>query len=262
LRSAGAAAALLCFGFVASAVAHASDTDSAAQVLAEARSQPGAKPVRRVVELLKTGQADAITDAALELLAERVSNPAAAAEAREVLELYTRHRRAAARVRAYAALGRSADKSAEAVLTRGLGDASPEVRAACAGALADRHATGSLDALFRALERGVPEAGRAIGRIGDATSVERFERWFGKAPLTAMLEGYEAYLRRPDLGDDVKLSILGKLEEVGSDRVRELVFELAKPGVVPAGPRLSKELARLRRRAEKQAAQAKPGAQP
>ncbi|MCG8558096.1 MAG: HEAT repeat domain-containing protein [Proteobacteria bacterium] len=183
------------------------------------------EPVRVLDAFVREGQSDELTDHVLDALG-RIGR----VEAIPVLSLFAQHRRTAARRRAYAALGRIRQGRVRQgraryggvvpLLLQGLRDSDPGVRTAAALALAERDASGHVGTLFVALERGVFAASKAIGRLGDAASVERFTRYTGRIPLRAVLAGYEQYLARSDLDDQAKLSIVAALRELATPTAR------------------------------------------
>lgn len=180
--------------------------------------------VAPLAELLRSGQPDAITDRALEAL-RGLADPTSI----DVLTEFTRHRRAGARRRAYQALAAIQDRRVPALLEQGLRDSDRGVRGAVALALGSIGSRGSVDVLFRAFDRGVVEAAVAIGKLGDGATVERFSQHLGQQPLSVMLSGYEQYLRRTDIDEDVKVQIVNRLGEVSGRTVREFLSqELAR----------------------------------
>ncbi len=181
-------------------------------------------------DFVHLGQPDALTDRVLERLVE-APFPAAL----PLLAELTRHRRAGVRRMAYSALARlEARKRAprvdaaavDAMLAEGLRDSDAGVRGRCARALGERGAVAQLDTLFRALERGVPEAGAAIGRIGDSAALARFHTHVGTRPIDVMLAGYEQFLARAELGEADKLDIVARLGEVASPTVKHFLGRL------------------------------------
>ncbi|AKF06872.1 HEAT repeat domain-containing protein [Sandaracinus amylolyticus] len=182
--------------------------------------------VAPLADLLRSGQPDAITDRALEAL-RGLEDPTSL----DVLTEFTRHRRVGARRRAYQAIAAIEDRRVTTLLEQGLRDSDRSVRAAVALALGNIGSRGSVDVLFRAFDRGVVEAAVAIGKLGDGRSVERFSQHLGQQPLSVMLSGYEQFLRRTDIDEDVKVQIVNRLGEVSGRTVREfLAQELTRLG--------------------------------
>lgn len=177
-----------------------------------------AQCVPPLVELLRSGQPDAVTDRALDAL--RAIHHASAIE---VLTEFTHHRRAGARRRAYRALAAIDDRRVSALIEAGLRDSDREVRSGCALALGEMRSRGSLDLLFRAFDRGVIEAATSIGQLGAAGTVERFDGYLGRVPLSVMLSGYDQFLRRSDIDEETKVGIVMRLGEVSGRQVREFL---------------------------------------
>lgn len=173
-----------------------------------------------IAALLRRGQSDAITDRALEAL-----RGLRAASALDVLTEFTHHRRVGARRRAYQAIAVVQDRRVPALLEQGLRDSERGIREACALALGDIGARGSLELLFHAFDRGVIGAAVAIGKLGDGAAIERFNTHLGHAPLSVMLSGYEQFLRRTDVTEDLRIEIVGLLTEHPSRAVRELLLQ-------------------------------------
>jgi HEAT repeat protein len=171
-----------------------------------------------LVELLRSGQPDAVTDRALDAL-----RTIRHASSLEILSEFTHHRRASARRRAYRALAVIEDRRVPALLEAGLRDSDREVRSNCALALGTIGSRGSLELLFRAFDRGVIEAATAIGQLGDEASIGRFDGYLGRVPLSVMLAGYEQYLRRSELGEEARIGIVTRLGEVSGRQVREFL---------------------------------------
>jgi HEAT repeat protein len=183
------------------------------------------RTARTISEFLNAGQTDVVTDHALDCLARLGSR-----EAREVLTTFTKHRRPEARMRAYTALAKLKDARDVNLLAEGLRDSAPEVRENAARLLGEAHARDATETLLRALSAGVRSAAGALGKVGDAGSVDRFGAALGHLPLAIMLEGYGNYLERPDLPDPVKLHIIASLEEVSGAVVKDfLIAQLQKP---------------------------------
>ena len=186
-----------------------------------------------IAELLRSGQSDAITDRGLEAL-RGLANP----RALDVLVEFSRHRRPAARRRAYQAIAAIQDPRVATLLEQGLRDSDRAVRGNCASSLGALGAQRSVEVLFRAFDRGVVEAAAALGKLGDSASVGRFSAHLGQQPLSVMLSGYEQYLRRSDIDEATKVQIVTRLGEVSGRAVREFLAQyLAQFPQTAASPR-------------------------
>jgi hypothetical protein len=175
---------------------------------------------RAVAELLRAGQPDVVADHALDALIRLKSR-----EARGVLSTFARHRRAAARLRAYTGLASLKDARDLPLLVGGLRDSDAGVRGNVAGLLGQLHAASAVPDLQRALELGVHQAAPAIGTLGSVASLEGYGKLLGRLPLTVMLEGYAAYLDRPDIAEDAKLGIVAALENVSGAAVKAFLTQ-------------------------------------
>lgn len=228
------------------------------QRLAETRS---AAATACLVQALLAGQADAVTDRILDALGE-TTEPTAL----DALVRFTRHRRAQARGHAYAALARARGAAAAAWLEHGLRDSDAGVRALAARALGEHGGASALDSLLRALGRGEAEAAIAIGKLGDAASLQRFAAYLGKQPLDVMLAGYQRYLERSDLDRATKLHIVATLEDITGEPVRAFMQSLLAQPSIAADAQLSGalrgSLSRLRHAGKPAAAAAAPRAEP
>ncbi|MEO0326237.1 MAG: HEAT repeat domain-containing protein [Myxococcota bacterium] len=174
-----------------------------------------------IAAMLRRGQPDVVTDEAL-----RVLGLLGAPEAIEVLTEFTAHRRSDARRQAYEALGAIQDRRVPALVARGLSDGERGVRGAVAGILGEMGARArpEIDRLFLAFERGVVEAGPAIGKVGAEGTIERFHGFLGGSiPFAVMLSGYEAYLRRDDVSYEAKKGIVERLEELATVPARNFL---------------------------------------
>jgi hypothetical protein len=190
-------------------------------------------------ELLRSGQNDAITDAALEAL-QRLAMP----QAIDVLTEFTHHRRAGARRRAYAGIAAIRnDRRVPSLLEQGLRDSERSIREECAESLGRIGARGSLEMLFRAFERGVLGAGEAIGRLGTDADVARFNGFLGRMPISVMLGGYDQFLQRRDITDAVKLDIVNRLRDVSGRMVCQSLLTY-RDTLPPLGRQAPSELRR------------------
>jgi hypothetical protein len=197
------------------------------------------KNSRAVADLLRSGQPDVVTDHALDALARMKSR-----ESRAVLAAFCRHRRADARVRAYTALAGLRDSRDIPVITLGLRDSSAPVRSQVAVLLGQLQATQAVPDLLRALELGVHTAAAAIGKLGDAPSVQTYGQQLGRLPLPVMLEGYGQYLERPanEIAESVKLEIIAGLEQVSGATVKAFLNARVQTPHKNSTPRLQQAM--------------------
>jgi HEAT repeats len=228
--------------------AAADDTARLAALHRLGQTKP-AQAATAIEALLRDGQTDPVTDAAVEAL-----GLLAAPESRPLLEELCRHRRAAVRLQAYAALAklRGPGNAIDDAVALGLRDGSADVRALVTRLLADRGAFGTLDRLWRALERGVPEAATAIGRLGKEPDFTRLATHLGTVPLDAMLTAYLAVLCRPDVSTPAKLQAIAVLENTSGDAVHAFLVALEdrRDCVLDAKTRAVAHEAALRTRAK------------
>jgi HEAT repeat protein len=189
-----------------------------------------------LVELLRSGPSDRITDYIVEKLGI-IGRPEAIEELSNLLE----HRRAGVRRAAIHALAQIHDARVRPLIESGLHDSDPEVRGESATALGEIGARQSVDLLFRAFERSVPEAAESIGRLGEAnTAVSSEAAWdredprttrhhhtlamyLGHVPLSILLRGFERFLNRNDIPAATKEQIVVRLEQQASAQVRDFL---------------------------------------
>jgi hypothetical protein len=171
-----------------------------------------------LIAFFDEGQPDAVADYVLAALARARSEDSFALLARS-----TRHRRVSARLQAYASLATRSDARVAEILGSGLRDSSAQVRGLCARLLGELRALDQLELLFRALARGVPEAGAAIGLMAPGSDVPRFGEHLQKLPVQVMLDGYERFLLRDDVSEPIKLDIVARLGEVASPTVKQFL---------------------------------------
>ncbi len=155
----------------------------------------------------------------------------------ELFVMLTRHRRPSVRVRSVQALVALHSKDTEPALVNALGDAAPEVREAAAEGLGQLKATGSVEALFQAFDRGVTSAGRSIGKLVRDDQVQRLLDYIGRMPLTGLTPVFDATFAREDLSEATKLSMVAALAELGTAESRGYLEGL-KNKLPDAPPRL------------------------
>ncbi|MBX3270075.1 MAG: HEAT repeat domain-containing protein [Sandaracinaceae bacterium] len=194
--------------------------------------------VPHLATLLRSGRSDEVTDRALQAL-RGLAHPSAI----EVLGEFAHHRRPRARRLAYQALAAVSDRRVPALLEQGLSDSDRSVRAQCARSLGEIGATGSVETLFVAFDRGIVEAAISIGKLGNRASIPRFHEYLGRVPLSVMLSGYAELVRRNDIPDDAKIEIIGRLGEISGDMVR--VFLQRYLDTLPTGRTAERDRVRL-----------------
>lgn len=214
--------------------------------------------VSAIVELLRAGPVDRVTNYAVEKLGI-IGRPSAIEE----LSNLTRHRRTAVRRAAYNALAQIRDDRVRPLLEGGLHDSEAEVRAEAAESLGAIGARQSVGLLFRAFERGVPEAAESIGQLADPTVAVSTEAahdredprsttrrvtlsmWLGRAPLSVLLRGFERFLNRRDVPVNVKVLMITRLEQQASGQVRDFLqrWVAALPAAYRGPDRARAELA-------------------
>jgi hypothetical protein len=185
--------------------------------LAELADAGGVLPL---VELLKEGQKDKVTHAAIDALGA-ISSP----KAIPILVEYMRHRRPAVRIIAINAIAEIKDKQVSEALQNALKDSDPTVRKTAALALGRYGDQSAVDILFKAFDRNVVEAAIAIGQIGNMDDMERLSSYLGKSPLTILLPGFSEFLNRDDFSEKGKLKIIAKLKELAGPEVKQFLIK-------------------------------------
>jgi HEAT repeat protein len=138
------------------------------------------------------------------------------------------HRRAEIRVRAIEAIVALKPKGAELGLQHTLADLDPKVRASAATALGELRATGSVEQLFQALDRGTFEASAAIGYSLRTDHVPRLLSYLGTLPFHHLAPAFTQVMLRKDIAEKDKLSVVSRLQEVGTREIKEYFGELVR----------------------------------
>jgi hypothetical protein len=194
---------------------HSGDAGRVAAALDALGAQRSHAAVVALADFVRQGQVDALADRAVDALGNTRSP-----QALGVLGELTRHRRASAREASYRAIAKIPGARADALLGSGLRDSASPVRVVCARSLGERNARSQLDLLFLAFDRGVAEAGVAIGQVADGPAVSRLHERLGHAPIQPMLGAYEKLLLRADVSESTKLDVLARLGEVATPNVK------------------------------------------
>jgi hypothetical protein len=138
------------------------------------------------------------------------------------------YRRPEIRLRAIEAIVALKPQGAEPVLQKALSDLDPKVRSAAALALGELKATGSVELLFQALDRGTFEAATAIGQALRSDQVPRLLGYLGSIPFHSLAPAFTEILQRKDIGEKDKLSVVSRLQEVGTHEVKNYFGDLVR----------------------------------
>jgi hypothetical protein len=173
----------------------------------------GASAVPVIVQLLEQGLPLALTQSAIDTLGDTQS-PAAT----PILAVYARHRVLSLRKSAVQALAKTKGTEAVKALRAALSDPDATVRGAAATALGGLKAHDLLGDLFRALDRGVPEAAASIGELCVAQECETLAGKLGKLPFEVVTSGIDQVLFRPppDVSDELKVKLVERVRDVGT----------------------------------------------
>jgi hypothetical protein len=138
------------------------------------------------------------------------------------------HRRPEVRVRAIEAIVALKPKNVEPALQHTLADLDPKVRASAASALGELRATGSVEQLFQALDRGTFEASLAIGYALRTDHVPRLLSYLGTLPFHHLAPAFTQVMQRKDIAEKDKLAVVSRLQEVGTREIKEYFGELVR----------------------------------
>ena len=156
------------------------------------------------------------------------------AEAGPVLFELSTHRRPEVRLRAVQAIAACRPRGADRALMTALSDASPDVRGAAARGLGEIGATAAIDSLFLAFDRGVPEAGPALGRLARPEHVTRVLESLGRVPFDQMRVVLTELLGRRDVPSRTKLDVIARLAEMATPEIGTFLQEFVEASAAPA----------------------------
>ncbi len=173
----------------------------------------GARVVPVIAKLLEEGLPPELTQAAIDTLADTES-PAAS----DVLAVYARHRTLSVRKAALQALAKTKGPAALKALRAALSDPEPSVRGIAGSSLGGLKAHEALPDLFRALDRGLPEAAVSIGELCTQGECEELAGKLGKLPFDVVTSGIDEVLFRPpaEISEEIKVKIVEKVRDVGT----------------------------------------------
>lgn len=157
---------------------------------------------------------------ALEVLGHRASIP--------TLLSLAHARNHSVRARAIGALGVFGGADVLPTLRAAVDDVDPLVRVAAVRSLGRAHDAASMSLLSRAFDRGVHEAAEVICTLGGADDVRALLGHLGHVPLDTLLPGLAAALRRAELPQRLRLDVVARLADLGTQSVR-VFFESVMP---------------------------------
>jgi HEAT repeat protein len=176
-----------------------------------------------IVELLQKGVTSQLAEAALDTLADLEAEAASA-----VIAEYTQDRNVRVRQAATKALVKTKGAAAIKALVHSLSDQDPMVRGVAANGLGQMKAKAAIGDLFLALDHHVNEASVAIGMLCGAQECEQLGSRVGKIPFDVVSGAIEQALFRPDVPDDTKIKLVGRIRELGTNEANKFLRETAK----------------------------------
>lgn len=143
---------------------------------------------------------------------------------------YVAHRSEEIRRQACRTLLKTKGPRAVAALKQALRSPDPVVRGTAATGLGALGARDTLPDLFLAFDRGVTEAGAAIGQLCKPDECEKFAERTGRVPFDVMSSGFDQILFRPssEIPDDTKLALVGRMREIGTAEVAKYLADVSE----------------------------------
>lgn len=185
----------------------------------------GASAAPAIAELLQKGLDPALTLAAIEALGDTEAEAAS-----EAVAWYTHHRALPIRRAAAVALTKTKGPAAVKALRAALSDGDAQVRGVAATGLGALKAKDAIGDLFNALEHKVGEAAASIGQLCAGADCERLASKLGVFPFDVVTSGLDQALFRqgPDVSDDTKVKIIGRVRELGTGEANRFLREVQK----------------------------------
>ncbi|MEM9187858.1 MAG: HEAT repeat domain-containing protein [Myxococcota bacterium] len=147
-------------------------------------------------------------------------------EAGPVLFELSVHRRPAVRRKAVEAIVACRPEGGARALTTALSDSDPGVRGLAAVGLGQLGGPADVDVLFLAFDRGVLEAGVAIGQLATGPAFERLTAYLGRVPFDSLTPAFTELLARPRVPQAAKLDVIGRIGELATPGARQFLEEL------------------------------------
>jgi len=191
---------------------------SVAAGLAEVKTAgAGAADARPKVEgLLQKGLPPALAVEAIDALAA-IGDPASSA----LLRSYVAHRNADVRHAAVRALVSTKGPEATAAFQEGLRSSDREVRGLSATGLGRVGATEAIPTLLDALDRGIAEAGWAVGKLCKQSECDKLLERTGKIPFETLVSGVDPIVfRSPAFPDEYVIGVLKRIRNLGSPEAK------------------------------------------
>ena len=176
-----------------------------------------------IEELLKKGTTLALAKSGLAAL-----GAIGAVSSSAVIRPYLRHRNADLRRAAVLALSNTKGAEAHAAYREGLRNEDATVRGASAMGLGNLGATDALGDLFLALDRNVPEAAAAIGRLCAPADCDKLVGKLGQVPFVVLSTGFDAILfRQKPLPEDLLLRIVERVRQLKTAEAAKYLSDVA-----------------------------------
>jgi len=196
-----------------------------AEGLAAAQAAGGAAAALApaIEELLKKGTTLSLAKSGLDAL-----GAIGAVSSSAVIRPYLRHRNAELRRAAVRVLSNTKGAEALAAYREGLRNEDATVRGASAAALGNLGATDAVGDLFLALDRNVPEAAAAIGRLCAPTDCDKLVGKIGRVPFDVLSTGFDAILfRQKPLPEELVLRVVDRLRQLKTPEAAKFLADVA-----------------------------------
>jgi hypothetical protein len=125
---------------------------------------------------------------------------------------------------------------------KGLSAQDAMVRGVAANGLGTLKAKAAVNDLFLALDHRVNEAAVSIGMICAAPECEQLSSRIGKIPFDVVSGGIEQSLFRPDIADDTKIKLIGRIRELGTQEANRFLKESLKKWPATGSARVKQAL--------------------
>lgn len=199
--------------------------------------KPAASSAPLIGDLLDKGLPLALTIPALETLGDLEVEATSASIAPYVL-----HRNLKVRQTAAKALVRTKGSVAVKTLRHALSDSDAMVRGVAASGLGTLKAHDAVPDLFIALDHRVAEAAAAIGQLCNPQECDSFSGRLGRQPFDVMTGGFDQILFRPDVNDDGKVKVVGRVRELGTQEASKFLRDVQSRWPKTGSPRVKQSL--------------------